>query len=48
MFEGFDDGPWDYGDNLPPPEPPKWWEWLIALIGLVLFWAAVFDFFYNG
>lgn len=50
MFEGFPDGPWhdENYEDYPPPESPKWWEWLIALGVLAAFWVAFFDFFRNG
>ncbi len=48
MFEGFYDGPWDYGDDLPPPKPPEWWEVLFVVCGLVgLLGLAIKLFFYG-
>ena len=47
MFEGFDDGPWDYGDDLPPPENPEWWEVLCVIAGGGLLFFCLFKLFQH-
>ena len=45
MFEGFPDNSLISEceeQSLPQPEPPKWYEWLIAGLGLFGFWVAFF------
>ncbi len=50
MFEGFPDGPWpdkNYEDY-PPPEPPKWWEILLVVLGICGLFLLFFKLFIYG
>lgn len=50
MFEGFSDGgpTWGCEDDSLPPEPPKWWELLIVICGLVGLLLMGFRLFFYG
>lgn len=49
MFEGFPDGPWGEEDeDIPPPDPLKWWENLIGFSGFVAIIGVIFKVFVYG
>ncbi len=50
MFEGFPDGPWfdENYEDYPPPEPPKWWEAIIVVLGFVAIVGVIFRVFVYG